>query len=207
MRSNKVPWSTLTKSASKLFNSSSLALSSDLGVSTCFLQYSMTLARILLVTLGRGMEVSAQSSSIMCLMVCDSTATASSTSKVSLSELLSTIIFPVDMVVIWFGGKEMSENPKPWTDSRWDRLVRVMGIGEGGWLFIEGVGKVNIENLLWIWIPLGLYEYGIRSLFRGVSYPFFWYEIFPSRNKGKRYLNLGFSIIIIRKEGFCPHNS
>ncbi|KAG5526820.1 hypothetical protein RHGRI_032927 [Rhododendron griersonianum] len=99
MRSKRTAWSTLTNSVSNVLSSSSTALSSDLAAdSTCLLQYSMTLARILLVTLGRGMLVSAQLSSIMCLMVCDSTATASSTSKVSPSELLSTMVFEVDMV-------------------------------------------------------------------------------------------------------------
>ena len=97
MRSKKVAWTTLTKSASQALRSSSPAeeaRSSDLGASTCFLQYSMTLERILLVTFGRGIPLSAQSSSIMCLIVWDSRATASSTSKVSPSELFRIIFLP-----------------------------------------------------------------------------------------------------------------
>ncbi|PON93938.1 hypothetical protein TorRG33x02_103280 [Trema orientale] len=100
MRSKRVAWSTLTKSASQTLRSSSAvaeARSSDLGASTCFLQYSMTLDKILLVTLGRGIPLSAQSSSIMCLMVCDSRATASSTSKVSPSELFRVIFLTDDI--------------------------------------------------------------------------------------------------------------
>ncbi|KAL6989127.1 hypothetical protein U1Q18_014878 [Sarracenia purpurea var. burkii] len=97
MRSKRVPWSTLTNSASKVLSSSSAVLSSDLGVSTCFLQYLMTLAKILLMTFGNGMLVSAQVSSIRCLMVCDSNAIASSTSNVSPFELFNTMIFDVDM--------------------------------------------------------------------------------------------------------------
>lgn len=100
MRSNKVAWSTLTKSASQVLSSSSAILeevsSADLeeaaaAASTCFLQYSITLERILLVTLGRGMPFPAQSSSIMCLIVWDSMATVSSTSKTSPSELFRVI--------------------------------------------------------------------------------------------------------------------
>ncbi|MFS8025147.1 hypothetical protein Hanom_Chr16g01471761 [Helianthus anomalus] len=53
---------------------------------------------ILLVTLGKGMVVLAQSSSIMCLIVCDSNATTSSTSKVSPSELFKTMVFCDDMI-------------------------------------------------------------------------------------------------------------
>ncbi|KAE8055208.1 hypothetical protein FH972_012065 [Carpinus fangiana] len=70
MRSKRVPWSTLTNSASQALRSSSSEVerSSDaataLGASTCFLQYLMTLERILLVTFGSGMPLSAQSSSI-----------------------------------------------------------------------------------------------------------------------------------------------
>ncbi|MFS8025150.1 hypothetical protein Hanom_Chr16g01471531 [Helianthus anomalus] len=56
---------------------------------------------ILLVTLGKGMVVFAQSSSIMCLIVCDSNATTSSTSNVSPSELFNTMVFCDDMVVCW----------------------------------------------------------------------------------------------------------
>ena len=93
MRSKSVAWSTLTKSASQALSSSSLGFSSAQLASTCFLQYSITLARILLVTLGRGIPLSAQLSSIMCLIVWDSTATASSTSKASPSELFSVIFF------------------------------------------------------------------------------------------------------------------
>ena len=102
MRSKRVFWSTLTNSASQALSSSSEEdrSSEDLAAaaSTCFLQYSMTLERILPVTLGSGMALSAQSSSIMCLMVCDSNATASSTSKVSPSELFRVTFFPEDMI-------------------------------------------------------------------------------------------------------------
>ena len=100
MRSNKVAWSTLTNSLSQVLRSSSTepVRSSGLGDSTCFLQYSITLDKILLLTLGRGIPLSAQSSSIMCLIVCDSKATASSTSKISPSELFKVIFRPEDMV-------------------------------------------------------------------------------------------------------------
>ncbi|KAG5547665.1 hypothetical protein RHGRI_013382 [Rhododendron griersonianum] len=106
MRSKSTPWSTSTNLASHFLRASSLAASLSTSsaalpapeASTCFLQYSMTLARILLVTLGRGMVLSAQSSSIMCLMVWDSRATVSSTSKVSPSDDFRTIFFGVDMV-------------------------------------------------------------------------------------------------------------
>lgn len=99
IRSKSVAWSTLTKSASKALSSSSetaeaslsSALVAEAAASTWRLQYSMTLERIFPVTLGRGITLSAQSSSIMCLIVCDSTATVSSTSKTSPSELRKVI--------------------------------------------------------------------------------------------------------------------
>lgn len=99
IRSKRVAWSTLTKSASQALSSSSTEepRSSGFGASTCFLQYSMTFDKILLVTLGKGIPLSAQSSSIMCLIVCDSKATASSTSNVSPSELFSVIFRPEDI--------------------------------------------------------------------------------------------------------------
>ena len=99
MRSKRVAWSTLTNSRSQFLSSSSAEAtrSSAFGVSTCFLQYSMTFDKILLVTFGRGIPLSAQSSSIMCFIVWDSNATASSTSKVSPSELFS-VIFLDDIV-------------------------------------------------------------------------------------------------------------
>ncbi|KAK3410502.1 hypothetical protein EUGRSUZ_J02475 [Eucalyptus grandis] len=98
MRSKRVAWSTLTNSASQALRSSSVVRSSGLADSTCFLQYSMTFARIRLVTLGSGISPSAQSSSIMCLMICDWTATASSTSNDSPSELRRVIFFADDIV-------------------------------------------------------------------------------------------------------------
>jgi hypothetical protein len=60
MRSKRVAWSTLTKSVSKVLSSVSTALELMSGsgpaaharVWTCFLQYSMTLERILALTLG-----------------------------------------------------------------------------------------------------------------------------------------------------------
>jgi len=112
MRSKRVFLSTLTNSASQLFINSSfpvIVASLSASASTCFLQYSITLARILLVTLGNGMSFSAQSSSIICLMVCDSTATASSTTNVSPSEDFSVIFFDSDIL-----GKnlEREKNPK-----------------------------------------------------------------------------------------------
>jgi len=117
MRSKSVAWSTLTKSASQALRSSSEGLSSGLAASTCFLQYSITLARILLVTFGRGMPLSAQSSSIMCFMVCDSSATASSTSNASPSELFRVIFLADDMMIcrrwwLWFRTKETKEKGK-----------------------------------------------------------------------------------------------
>ncbi|CAI0398544.1 unnamed protein product [Linum tenue] len=66
----------------------------------------MTLARIPPVTLGRGMPLSAQSSSIMCLIVWDIIATASSTSNDSPSLLFRVMTFfsaaaaSVDIVAI-----------------------------------------------------------------------------------------------------------
>lgn len=120
MRSNRVFWSTLTKSASQFLRSSSRALSSFFSprASTCFLQYSMTFERIVLVTFGNGITVSAQSSSTMCLIVCDSRATVSSTSKVSPSELLRVIFFPTpadDIMLVAFGNFRVIE--KSW--KRW----------------------------------------------------------------------------------------
>lgn len=82
------------------------------------LVYSTTLAKILLVTFGRGMAASAQSSSIMFLIVCDSMAAASSTSKVWPSEVSNTNIFfeEVDIafyiiyVRIWDGSWKEGRN-------------------------------------------------------------------------------------------------
>lgn len=56
-------------------------------------KYADHYSKTLLVTLGRGMMVSAQLSSIMCLIAYDCRATASSISNISPSELFITIIF------------------------------------------------------------------------------------------------------------------
>lgn len=88
MRWNRVATSTLTNSASQALRLSSALRSSDLELSTCILQYSITIARIPLVTFGRGMAPSEKPSSIMCLIVCNSNATMSSTSNVTPSELI-----------------------------------------------------------------------------------------------------------------------
>lgn len=90
---------TRTKSKTLLgsvfINSASKALSSSSegsGLSTCFLQYSITFVRIFPATLGRGIVFSSGTSSIMCLIVIDSNAAISGTSKDSLSRL-TRIIF------------------------------------------------------------------------------------------------------------------
>ena len=56
MSSKRVAWSTLTNSVSKVFVSSSDV--SDFLACTWYLQYSITLAKILLETLGRGIVAS-----------------------------------------------------------------------------------------------------------------------------------------------------
>lgn len=92
IRSNKVAWSTLTNSASQALTSSSdvAGLSSDdFWLSTWYLQYSITFAKILLETFGNGIGWSMPVSSIMFFTACDSNATASSTSNISSSELFS----------------------------------------------------------------------------------------------------------------------
>ncbi len=98
IRSNRVAWSTFTKSWSQALTSSSgvAGLSSvDFWLSTWYLQYSITFARILLETLGNGIGWSTPVSSIMFFTVCDSKATASSTSNISSSELFSFTRFSV----------------------------------------------------------------------------------------------------------------
>ena len=98
MRSKSVAWSTLTNSASQSLRSSSAAGAAE--ESEWRLQYSMTLERILLVTLGKGIPLSAHSSSTMCLIVCDCSATASSTSNDAPSELRSTIFLADDVDIL-----------------------------------------------------------------------------------------------------------
>ncbi|KAK3413769.1 hypothetical protein EUGRSUZ_I02320 [Eucalyptus grandis] len=95
IRSHRVAWSTLTNSASQALRSSSLTRSSAVADSTCFLQYSITMPRILLFTLGSGIASSVQQSSITCLITCDSSATDCSTSNDSPSELRSVIFLDV----------------------------------------------------------------------------------------------------------------
>lgn len=51
----------------------------------CFLQYSRSFPRMLLVTFGKGIALSEKPSSTMCLIVCDYRATASSISNLSSS--------------------------------------------------------------------------------------------------------------------------
>ena len=89
MRSKRVVRSTLTKSSS-------------LSLTACFLQYSITVARILLVTFRSRIALLARLSLIMRLILRlifrDSVATATSRSKVSLSELLR--VSPVLMLYL-----------------------------------------------------------------------------------------------------------
>lgn len=59
----------------------------------------MTLERILLVTLGKGILFLTQSSPIMCSIVCDSNATTSSTLNAFPSKLFSVIFLCVDILV------------------------------------------------------------------------------------------------------------
>lgn len=154
MRSNRVAWSTFTNSVSQVLRSSSAALllrSSPFGVSTCFLQYSITFARILLVTFGNGIPLSAQSSSTMCLIVCDSSATASSTSNDSPSELLSVIFLGEDIVsnLITFRSKrETKKHPQHRSLSSLCLKEKSTFCGEKGkicGLFIEGITLLGRE--------------------------------------------------------------
>lgn len=104
MRSKRVAWSTLTNSASQdlrsLSSEAPAEAEAEEEASEWRLQYSMTLERILLVTLGKGMALSSETSSTMCFIVCDCSATASSTSKDSPSELRSTIFFDDDVDIL-----------------------------------------------------------------------------------------------------------
>jgi hypothetical protein len=51
MRSKSVPWSTLSNSMSQ-----NLRYALELSASTCFVQYSITFAKTLLVTFGKGFQ-------------------------------------------------------------------------------------------------------------------------------------------------------
>ena len=128
MRSKRVAWSTLTKSASQALSSSLTACSSALGVSTCFLQYSITFARILLVTFGNGIALSIMglitcNSSIMGLITSNSIAATTSRPKSSPSELLRVIIFEEAMI------RDLVRNPKPRSLKRvnWYKLMKLIG--------------------------------------------------------------------------------
>ncbi|KAL8166827.1 hypothetical protein V2J09_008326 [Rumex salicifolius] len=109
-RSKCASQSSLTNSSSNFFSCALKAASAsapDLGgVSMCFLQYSITLARVLPLTLGRMIVFSSVNSSIMSLIVTDSDATASSTSNVSLS-LLVRIHFLLDLDIFGDCGIEV----------------------------------------------------------------------------------------------------
>lgn len=146
MRSKRVAWSTFTKSASQLLSSSSADRSSVLGASTCLLQYSITFAKILLVTLGNGIPLSAQSSSIICLIVCDSNATASSTSNDSPSELLRVIFLPEDDIFATDFSKKIRERELN-NQGVFFLIDNQLGIFiEGGWEVVLGLGSVILWN-------------------------------------------------------------
>jgi hypothetical protein len=151
MRSKRVAWSTLTKSASQFLRSSpeaavvgaelllapessAPALAAAAAAWTCLLQYSITLDRIFELTLGSGMPLSAQSSSIMWRMVCDSIATASSTSNSSPSELLRVIIFFSPSAAMEVGGSGILDRPLRRNEFRKGGL----GIGTSG----GGLGRL-----------------------------------------------------------------
>jgi hypothetical protein len=122
MRSKRVECSTLTKSASKILSSSSAdllvvpAASPGPVGSACLLQYSMTLTRMWEVTLGSGMPLSAQPSSIIFLRVIDCIATDSFTSNSWLSLLRSISIFSFTFSATAI---DLLASPSDVLESRW----------------------------------------------------------------------------------------
>ena len=104
---------------STLMNWVSQALSSSLDLEeleseddVCSLQYWMTSESMWLVTLGNGISLLAQSSSIKLFIVCDSIATVSSTSKISPSELFSVTFFTEDILSIVLTQTQKREREK-----------------------------------------------------------------------------------------------
>ena len=131
---------------STLMNWVSQALSSSLDLEdleseedVCSLQYWMTSESMWLVTLGNGIAVSAQSSSIKFFIVCDSIATLSSTSKISPSELFSVTFFTEDIVNRFHTNTKKKERERL---KAWEK--------EGRWW------GINIINLCRVWF--GLWE-------------------------------------------------
>ena len=98
MRSKRTFRSTLMNWVSQALSSSLDSEDLESEEDVCSLQYWMTSESMWLVTLGNGIALLAQSSSIKLFIVCDSIATVSSTSKISPSELFSVTFFTEDIV-------------------------------------------------------------------------------------------------------------
>lgn len=135
IRWKRVSESTIMNSSSQTLRSSATipasAPSAVISISwTCFLQYWITMARILLWTLGRGPMVSlvwsVQVPSIMFLMMTDIVAAASSTSNSS--------------------RRSFSTSPSP---CLWVRSFVWMECSDLWWVFIERSGR-NLEIRAWL---------------------------------------------------------
>ena len=181
MRGKRVFWSMSMNSASQVLSASD----SDSDDSTCFLQYSITRARVSLLTLGTGITLSTQSSSIKCFIVSESIATLSSISNVSLSELLSVMFFfasaLVDDIVVFtlrtHTNREIREIVELWLESCGRK-------SEGGVVVLYGTEAVSFSYYSFR-VGFGVYLFlccigiglGINCLSRGHVALFYWLNI------------------------------